>query len=118
MSPPRPSRRAALAAALLAAGAAAAFLVVRARRPFLEVEGSVYRLERGDRAYTFDAAWRTEVLWKRAERGRWVRVEPPDPAEREASRALLLEQLRLPGLEAIPAAGEEQRRLLEGLGYL
>lgn len=118
MSPPRLPRRAVLAAALLACGAVAALLLHRARRPVLEIEGAVYRIERGDRAYTFDAAWRTEVLWRRGERGRWVRAEPPEPAEREALRARLLEELRLPDLESIPAAGEEQRRLLEGLGYL
>jgi len=101
-------------AALLAAFAVAGAAMV----PRVQKQGSLYRIERGDTAYGFDAAWRVEILWARDTTGRWEKVKSPAEGRLEPLRRSLLSSMGKNALWEIPAEGKAEIQSLKSLGYL
>ncbi len=102
------------AAALLAAAAAGAASLV----PRYVKLGTLYRIQRGDAAYGFDAAWRVELLWTRNPSGAWEKVRRPPESRLEPLRRLLLSEMGRSSLGEIPEEGKSEKDSLGSLGYL
>jgi hypothetical protein len=108
----------ALALAASCALALVSFLAGISIAPRLEKSGTLLSIERGDSAYGFDSAWRTEFLWKRDGTGAWHRVPSPEESALAPLRRLLLLRMKSPSLAAIPAEGKADLQRLKSLGYL
>lgn len=102
-----------LAVLLTALAVAGASMVPRVQK-----QGSLYRIERGDMAYGFDAAWRVEILWARDTTGRWEKVKSPAEGRLEPLRRSLLSSMGKNALWEIPAEGKAEIQSLKSLGYL
>ncbi len=98
--------------------ASAAIAGARTVPPELRRDGSVYALRGGTDEYAFDAAWRTESLWRRGGDGTWQREASPDTARLEGMRRLFLLRLGCSKLGDIPVEGQAEMGALKSLGYL
>ena len=113
------ARRLAIAAfcGVVAVAAVAALAAPGASR--LEKSGALYRYEHVGEAYVFDAAWRTEALWRQSPgAGAWQRVADPDPVHVDLLRQAFLHRLGRASVLDIPSEGAEEMRTLRALGYL
>jgi len=113
MRPDRLWTALALAAVLAVAAAGSASLVPR----YVKI-GTLYRIQRGDAAYGFDAAWRVELLWTRNPSGAWEKVRNPPESRLEPLRRALLSEMGRDALREIPEEGKSERDSLKSLGYL
>jgi hypothetical protein len=106
-------------AALAVVVAVAVATALAAPSPRFDRSGAVYRLERGDEAYVFDAAWRVESVWVRVSSGTgWARLADPDPDQVASLRRALLLRIGRTTLADIPAEGADEMRAMRALGYI
>lgn len=89
-----------------------------AMSPRLQKQGSLYRIEKCGVAYGFDAAWRVETLWVRAESGRWEKVKDAADPRLGTMRQLFLSWTGKGSLKEVPVEGRIEMRSLKSLGYL
>jgi hypothetical protein len=97
--------------AALAVGAAA-------MSPRLIKKGALYRVERGNVAYSFDAAWRVETFWVRNANGRWEKAKEASDPRMASVKALLLTMVGKPSVKEIPVEAAREVEQLKALGYL
>ena len=104
-----------LAVLLISAVSVAA---LRARVHF-EKRGALYSIEDAGCLYTFDAAWRTESLY-RDDDGDGLRtpVDRPDEALVSRLRGHLLRRLKVEGLDGVPLEGAAELDAIRALGYI
>ena len=109
----------AAAAALVFMAAAGTVAAVATAGPVYEKKGSVHVVEEAGYLYTFDAVWRVETL-RRIDPATKVavRISEPEPAYLSRFRAMLLRELRVPGLSAIPVEGKAEVEAIRALGYI
>jgi len=86
--------------------------------PRLIKKGALYRVERGDVAYSFDSAWRVETFWVRSPSGRWGKAKEGSDPRMAPLRTLLLTMVGKASVEEIPVEAASEVEQLKSLGYL
>ena len=115
----RPLATLLVSAALVLVAAAGVLAARAASGPSYEKRGSVHCVEEKGYLYTFDAVWRVETL-RRIDPATGVaeKVASPDAALLAHLRGSLLGELKVEGLDRIPAEGKAEVAAIRALGYI